>query len=52
MSDEQLDETSVSQGHATLGICDGVRIFMCGVKKKSDQIRGGAEKEREKTSNE
>lgn len=28
MSDEQLGETSISQGHGTFGICDGVCMFM------------------------
>lgn len=29
MSDEQLHETSISQGHTPFGICDGICIFMC-----------------------
>ena len=29
MSDEQLGETSISQGHSTFGSCDGICIFMC-----------------------
>lgn len=29
MSDEQLDETSISQGHSTFGICDEMCMFMC-----------------------
>lgn len=29
MSDEQLDETSISQGHCTLGICDEMCMLMC-----------------------
>lgn len=28
MSDEQLDETSISQGRSTFGICDGTCMFM------------------------
>lgn len=29
MSDEQLDETSISQGHGTFGICDWMCMLMC-----------------------
>lgn len=29
MSDEQLDETSISQGHSTFGSCDRICMFMC-----------------------
>lgn len=31
MSDEQLDDTSISQGHGTFGIRGWRRMFMCGV---------------------
>lgn len=38
MSDEQLDETSISQGHSTFGICGGMCMFMCECEESDFEI--------------
>lgn len=40
MSDEQLDETSISQGHGTFGICDEMRMLMCEFEESDFEISG------------
>lgn len=35
---EQLNETSISQGHSTFGICDGICIFMCECEESDFEI--------------
>lgn len=38
MSDEQLDETSISQGYSTFGICDEMCVFMCEFQESNFEI--------------